>query len=477
VTDLELTYAGAEDLLSEFAAGTLSPVEMLDLVAARIDSVDGLLGGFTALCLERAREEARAAEAAWARGEARPLEGIPFGVKDLFDSEGLRTAYGSPMFAANIPERDAEAIRRLRSAGAILVGKTQTHEFAWGITSVNQAMGSAHNPWAPDRFAGGSSGGSAVVLSAGEVPLALGSDTGGSIRVPAAFCGVVGLKPTWGRISAAGAWPLARSLDHPGPMARTPADAALMLEVLAGPDDADPATSDVPLGNVSEELRRGLGGLVVGRCAELELVPLAPDIREVFDRAVRTVEAAGGRFVDVALPEAGLIFPAFRTIQAAEALDTHRRAGIFPARRSEYGEDVLSRLDLATEVTLEQYLAASADRQRVRSGFERLFNSCDVLLTPVAAGPPLPIGEEVVVHEGRELTFRELVMTYTTPQDLTGLPACTVRAGFDALGIPIGIQFTAPAWHEARVLRAAQGFYEATADVQSRWPALVVSTS
>jgi aspartyl-tRNA(Asn)/glutamyl-tRNA(Gln) amidotransferase subunit A len=470
VTDRELTYAGAEELLREFATRAISPVEVVEVAAAQIEAIDESLGGFTALCLERAREEARAAETAWARGEARPLEGVPFGVKDLFDSEGVRTAYGSPMFAANVPERDAEAIRRLRGAGAILVGKTQTHEFAWGITSVNQAMGSAHNPWAPDRFAGGSSGGSAVVLSAGEVPLALGSDTGGSIRVPAAFCGVVGLKPTWGRISAAGAWPLARSLDHPGPMARTPVDAALMLEVLAGPDDADPATSDVALGNVSEELPRGLGGLVVGRCAELELVPLAPDVREVFDRAVSTVEAAGGRFVDVALPEAGLIFPAFRTIQAAEALDTHRRAGIFPARRSEYGEDVLSRLDLATEVTLEQYLAASADRQRVRSGFQRLFNSCDVLLTPVAAGPPLPIGEEMVVHDGRELTFRELVMTYTTPQDLTGLPACTVRAGFDALGIPVGIQFTAPAWHEARVLRAAQGFYESTADVQSRWP-------
>jgi aspartyl-tRNA(Asn)/glutamyl-tRNA(Gln) amidotransferase subunit A len=470
VTDRELIYAGAEDLLRAFAARTISPVEVLEVVAAQIEAVDESLGGFTALCLERAHEEAGAAETAWGRGEARPLEGVPFGVKDLFDSEGVRTAYGSRMFAANVPERDAEAIRRLRDAGAILVGKTQTHEFAWGITSVNQELGSAHNPWAPDRFAGGSSGGSAVVLAAGEVPLALGSDTGGSIRVPAAFCGVVGLKPTWGRISAAGAWPLARSLDHPGPMARTPADAALMLEVLAGPDDADPATSDVPLGNISEELGRGFGGLVVGRCAELELVPLAPDIREVVDRAVRTVEAAGGRVVDVALPEAELIFPAFRTIQAAEALDTHRRAGIFPARRSEYGEDVLSRLDLATDVTLEQYLAASADRQRVRSGFQRLFRSCDVLLTPVAAGPPLPIGEETVMHEGRELTFRELVMTYTTPQDLTGLPACGVRAGFDALGIPVGIQFTAPAWHEARVLRAAQGFYEATADVQSRWP-------
>ena len=207
-------------------------------------------------------------------------------------------------------------------------------------------------------------------------------------------------------------------------------------------------------------------------CADLELVPLAPEVRAVFDRAVRTLEDAGARLVDVALPEAELVYPTFRTIQGAEALDTHRRAGLYPARRDEYGEDVLGRLDAATEITLEQYLAALAERQRVRAGFERLFRSCDVLITPVGAGPPLPIGEETVVHDGGELTFRELVMSYTTPQDLTGLPACSVRAGFDALGIPVGVQFTAPAWLEARVLRAAHGLYEATPEVQSRWPVL-----
>jgi aspartyl-tRNA(Asn)/glutamyl-tRNA(Gln) amidotransferase subunit A len=473
VTASELEYTDVEALLRAFAKRRLSPVELLDVLSARIGAVDALVGGFTALCLERAREEARASESAWARGDARPLEGIPFAVKDLFDSEEVRTAYGSPMFASNVPGRDAEAVRRARATGAILVGKTQTHEFAWGITSVNEALGSAHNPWALERFAGGSSGGSAVVLAAGEVPLALGSDTGGSIRVPAAFCGVVGLKPTYGRISAAGAWPLARSLDHPGPMARTPADAALLLKAVAGADDADPATADVPLGDVARELRRGLAGLVVGICTDLELVPPAPDVREVFDRAVLTVEEAGAHLVEVALPEAGLIFPSFRTIQAAEALDTHRRANLYPARRGEYGADVQERLDAATEVTVEMYLQASADRQRVRAGFARLFRSCNVLITPVGAGPPLVIGEETVVHDGRPLTFRELVMTYTTPQDLAGLPACSVRAGFDALGIPVGVQFTAPQWHEGAVLRAAHGFYEATLEVQSRRPMLL----
>jgi aspartyl-tRNA(Asn)/glutamyl-tRNA(Gln) amidotransferase subunit A len=469
---VDIADIGVEGLLREFSARRVSPVEVIDAVSARIEAVDHLLGGFTTLCLERARQEARESEAAWARGVRRPLEGIPFGVKDLFDTQGVRTAYGSPMFDSHVPARDAEAVRRARDAGAILVGKTQTHEFAWGITSVNEALGSARNPWALDRVSGGSSGGSAVVLAAGEVPLTLGSDTGGSIRVPAAFCGIVGLKPTYGRISGARAWPLARSLDHPGPMARTPADAALLLEATAGVDQDDPATRHAPLGDIRGELDRGPGGLVVGLCPDLHLVPLADDVKAVFDTVVSTLATAGVRFVEVGLPEAELVYPAFRVIQSAEALDTHRRAGLYPARREEYGKDVLGRLDAANDVTLEQYLEASADRQRVRAGFARLFEACDVLLTPVSAGSPLPIGEETVMHDGRELSFRELVMSYTTPQDLVGLPACALRGGFDAIGIPVGVQFTAAPWREASVLRAAQGLFDATPDVQSRRPEL-----
>ena len=365
----ELTDLGVAELLQEFGARRVSPVDVVDAISARIDAIDSAVGGFTALSLDRARGEAREAEAAWSRGEARALEGIPFGVKDLFDTDAVRTAYGSPMFASHIPTRDAEAVRRARAAGAVLVGKTQTHEFAWGITSVNELMGTARNPWDRDRVSGGSSGGSAVVLAAGEVPLALGSDTGGSIRVPASFCGVVGLKPTYGRISGAGAWPLARSLDHPGPMARTPADAALFLEAIAGVDPADPATDDVALGDVHGELHRGLAGLVVGLCPDLHLVPLSPGTQTVFDATLATLEAHGARLETVSLPEAELSYPTFGVIQRAEALDTHRRAGLYPARRDEYGADVLGRLDAAAAVTLEDYLAASADRERVRSGF------------------------------------------------------------------------------------------------------------
>ena len=469
----DLCRLSARELLAGYRGSEFTPSEVIEALAARIEAVEPAVNAFTTLALDQVRDEAARATAEYAQGRPQgPLAGVPFGVKDLFDTAGVRTTYGSPIFADNVPTTDAEAVRRMKAAGAILVGKTSTHEFAWGITSVNPHFGPSRNPWAPERVSGGSSGGSAVALAVHEVPLALGSDTGGSIRVPAAFCGIVGLKPTYGRVSAARAFPLARTLDHPGPMARTPADAALFLQAIAGVDPDDPATEDVPLGGVEEELHLGLDGLRVGICPALHLVELAPDVGAVWRDAVRTVEGLGAELVEVDLPEADLIFDAFVTIQRAEVLFTHGRAGLFPEQRDRYGADVLGRLEAATRVSLEDYLAAGVVRQRVRAAFARLFAGLDLLLTPISAGSPLPIGDETVVHLGREIEFRELVMSYTTPQDLVGLPACAVRAGFDSLGIPVGVQLTGRPWAEALVLRGAQAFFEATPEIQSRWPDL-----
>jgi aspartyl-tRNA(Asn)/glutamyl-tRNA(Gln) amidotransferase subunit A len=470
---LELCRLSARELLLGYRALTFTPREALEACAARIESVDSGIGAFTTLCLERAREEAASWTDAYVRGDVSDaLAGVPFAAKDLFDSEGVRTTYGSPLFLDHVPDEDAEAIRRLRSAGGVLVGKAQTHEFAWGITSVNPRLGSTRNPWSPDRISGGSSGGSAVALAADEVPLALGSDTGGSIRVPATFCGIVGLKPTWGRVSAAGALPLARSLDHPGPMARTPADAALMLSALAGVDPNDPATEDVPLGDVEGTLSTGMEGLRVGLCPSLHLVPLAPDIEAVWNASVGVVEGLGAELVEVALAGTEAIYETFVVTQRAEALFTHVQRGLYPAHADAYGADVRGRLEAAEGVTVSDYLAAAAERRRIRAAFARAFDEVDVLLTPVGGGPPCLIGEETVVHLGQEVDFRELVMSYTVPQDLTGLPACAVRAGFDGLGIPVGVQFTAPWWQEASALRAVAAFYDATPEMQTRRPPL-----
>src|SRR6478609_5185792 len=226
----------AIELRAAFASRELSPVETLDYVTRREE-----LGAFVTLDLERAHAEAVRAEQAYADDEARPLEGLTLAVKDLFDTAGLRTTYGSRIFATHVPAADAWAVRKARDAGAIVLGKTLTHEFAWGITSVNRHFPPLCNPYDGERVAGGSSGGSAVALATGQAALALGTDTGGSIRIPASFCGVSGLKPTFGRISTEGVYPLARSLDHAGPMARTPEDVRLFYEALVGRAQDEPA--------------------------------------------------------------------------------------------------------------------------------------------------------------------------------------------------------------------------------------------
>ena len=398
---------------------SLSPVEVVADLGAAIEADPH--GAFWALCLERAAEEARAAEAAWSRGAARPLEGVPIAVKDIFDSEGVATTYGSGMFRGHVPVRDAEAVRRVRAAGAIVLGKTATHEFAWGFSSINDALGTVRNPRDPERVAGGSSGGSAAALAAGLAPLALGTDTGGSIRVPSAFCGTYGLKPTFGRVSLEGVWPLARTLDHGGPMARTPEDLALLLGVLA-PDSSRRSPDGAPPR--------------VAVCPDLHGFPLEPALA-----AAHAELAAALGAVEVAFAEAELIVPAFRTIQLAEGYETHRNAGLYPERAGEYGTDVRGRVEMGSHVTMPDLLAAHADREAVRAAFGRLFSEVDVLLTPA-----VPIAPPRIEDERDTGALRDAVISYTVPQDLVGLPACV---------LPNGMQLTGPPGAEARLLALA----------------------
>jgi aspartyl-tRNA(Asn)/glutamyl-tRNA(Gln) amidotransferase subunit A len=452
----ELTAHG---LLVAYRARRLSPVDVVDALLARIDAVDPALDAFTTVCADRALDEARAVERDYVRAQPRgPLAGVPFAVKDLFDTADVRTTYGSPMFADHTPTRDAVAVQRVREAGAILIGKTQTHEFAWGITSVNELMGTSRNPWRRERISGGSSGGSAVALAARLTPLAVGSDTGGSIRVPSGFCGTVGFKPTFGRVSAEGVWPLAPSLDHPGPMARTPADAALLLGAMEGTAGAQ---RDAPA--------ERLDGLTVAVCPDLHLVALAEDVQRGFDDAVRMLGDLGADVVELPFRGAESIHPAFMAIQRAEAYAVHTRAGLYPARADEYGADVRRRLEAGASLTLGEYLDAIAARERLRAAFGALFDRADLLVTPVAAGSPIEIEEHR--HAEVETRFRELVMPYTVPQDVVGLPACVVRAGFDDLGIPVGVQLTSAPQRDHVALAAADALFAATPGVQEVWPA------
>jgi aspartyl-tRNA(Asn)/glutamyl-tRNA(Gln) amidotransferase subunit A len=420
----------AVELRAAFAARALSPVEVVEAAAEHAD-----LGAFVALTLETAREEAKRAEQAYADGTARPLEGLPLAVKDLYDTEGVATTYGSRIFKGHVPKADAYAVRRARDAGAIVVGKALTHEFAWGITSNNPHFAPCCNPWDTERIPGGSSGGCAVAVATGQAALALGTDTGGSIRIPAAFCGISGLKPTYNRIPATGVFPLARSLDHAGPMARTPADVRLFFEALTGTR----AHADIALPRVAI-------------CPDLHLHPLTPGIQRAFDVAAQALEAT-----EVGFEEAERIYPAFAAIQSVEAALAH--TDLFPARSGEYGDDVAARIERARTVTLEEYVEATAMRERLRVSFARLFSATDLLLTPIHALPPELRGV------GAQ-SFRDAVLPYTVPQNLAGLPSAAVPVGFDEHGLPVGVQLTGPAWSEGRVLAAAEVLFSATASAR-----------
>ena len=457
----ELAFSTALELREAYRSLRLSPVEVIDALAARVEALDPLLGAFYTLTLETARAEASAAERAWARREARPLEGIPFGVKDLFDTAGVRTTYGSPMYDAHVPQRDAHAVARARAAGAILVGKTATDEFAYGIAGVNPHYGPARNPWSSDRVSGGSSSGSAVAVAAGLVPLALGSDTGGSIRAPSSFCGVVGLKGTWDAISLEGMWPMGRSLDHVGPMARTPADAALFHAVLAEGSRGRPVARAL-----AEPLRPAPSGTRVGVCRDLTLIPPTDAVRSILDAAVTALADSGCEVREVAFPEAAEVIRVFVPIRDAETLSAHRAAGLFPARRADYSELTYTRLAAAEAVDLDAYLAASRDRRRLAEGFAALFEDVDVLVLPTMTAVPPRIDDDQP-----DLAAWDAIGLHMIPENLFGVPAVAVRAGFDQ-GLPVGVQIAGREGADATVLAVAEAFVQATPDVQRRRPEL-----
>jgi aspartyl-tRNA(Asn)/glutamyl-tRNA(Gln) amidotransferase subunit A len=380
----------AGELLAAFAARELSPVETLEASEARVDP---RLGALQAGCWERAREEARAAEAAWARGvPTGPLCGVPLAVKDLIDTAEVVTARGSRIFAGFVPDADAECVRRCRAAGAIVVGKTTTHEFAWGMSMWGQdGEALTRNPRDLTRMTGGSSGGSAVAVAAGVVPLALGTDTGGSIRLPAGWCGIHGFKPTHGLLSLDGVWPLAPSLDHIGPMAASARDCARLVEVLGGP-------------RVTAE-----------------------DAREP--------RVAGSE----ALPDGATAAAVYRVLMLREALATHRAAGLWPDRAAEYTPAVRERAEIAETITDEEVAWACAELDRMHAHMATVFAEYDLVRSPVASTGPPRIDDHI--------DPRDVAAAHVVPQDLLGLPA---------LALPDGTQLTGPRGDDARVLAAAR---------------------
>jgi len=433
MSDEPIWSMSATALLAGYERAELSPVDVLDALIARAEAWEPEINALVTPSYREAGAAARDSARRWARGVARPLEGVPVLVKDLIDTAGLRTTLGSAMFADRVPTADAEVVALIRRAGGIVLAKTATHEFAWGVTTDSPAFGPTRNPWSPDRTPGGSSGGSAAALAAGYAPLALGSDTAGSIRIPAAFCGVVGLKPTFGAVPTGGVAAFAPSLDHVGPMARTPEDLRLLWSALV---------PEVPGGQPAPRHPR------VGLLTDLPgPEPNAAAVRAC-RRAADALAAAGAHVVELAGHRLPPPYPILAATVLAEGLRTHRRLGLWPARSAEYGADVRARLELATRADPDDYVAAQAGRAGVRAVLARWLTDVDLVLSPVTAVGPCAVGRG-------DPAYREQVMTYTAPQSLAGLPALALRAGFDPDGLPVGVQLTGRPWREDQLLDLA----------------------
>jgi aspartyl-tRNA(Asn)/glutamyl-tRNA(Gln) amidotransferase subunit A len=451
----------------------LSPVELVRALLARIEHVNPRLNAFVTVATEAALAEAARAEREISRRSYRgPLHGMPVALKDNIATRGLRTTAGAKFLSENVPERDATVVARLRRAGAIILGKTNLHEFAYGVTTTNPHYGTTRNPWDAGRIAGGSSGGSAVALAAGLAPAALGSDTGGSIRIPAALCGVAGLKPTSGRVSCAGVVPLSPTLDHVGPMARTAEDLAILLGVLAGYDARDPVSVRKPVPDFAGQVRRPLHRVRLGRPREFFFNRLDSEVERIIEVELSRLEELGAEIREVSLPSVLDSARPGNAIALAEATQFHRRQGWYPARAGEYGEDVRSRLELGDRVTAVEYLEALEERRRIRAEFDGVLETVDALAAPTVPIKAPPLREEEVMLGGKPEPVRAALLRLNRPANLTGLPAVSVPCGFTRAGLPVGLQLIGRAWEEGRLLAIAR-VYELAAGWNRRRPPAV----
>jgi aspartyl-tRNA(Asn)/glutamyl-tRNA(Gln) amidotransferase subunit A len=431
-----LTSAPLVELARSLRRRQVSPVELVDAYARRIAEAEGLRAYIT-VPDERACREARRAEQRLSRHEAGALLGVPIAVKDLFATRALRTTAGSRILRDWVPSRDAAAVARLRAAGAIILGKTNLHEFAYGVTNANPWWGVARNPHDPRRSPGGSSGGSAIAVVAGLCAGALGSDTGGSIRIPASLCGCVGLKPTFGAIPLDGAVPLGWSLDHAGPLARTVDDAGLLLDVLGGRHEG-PTARRVPT-----------RGLRVGVLRGPIMQNVQPWVARQVDAAARGLRRRGLRVREVRIPEIEWTVATQLVTLRAEASAVHGRW--IRTRPGAYGSDVRTRLQLGALVGGADYVLAQRMRARIRGAIARAFREVDVLLLPTTPITAPVVGDRTVRWRSGEEPVAGALVRLTAPFNLAGVPALSVPYGA-AAGLPIGVQLVGQWNDEARLL-------------------------
>jgi aspartyl-tRNA(Asn)/glutamyl-tRNA(Gln) amidotransferase subunit A len=453
----ELCFLSATELARRIAAGDVSSIEATRAYLERIEQHDQRLRAFITVDAEGALATAKAADDLPSSERTQPLHGVPVAIKDNIATRGLRTTGGSRVLADWIPDRDAPVVRRLKEAGAIIIGKTNLHEFAYGGTCTNVEFGAVRNPWNPDHVPGGSSGGSGVAVAAGMCAAALGTDTAGSVRLPASQCGIVGLKPTYGRTSIRDVLPLAWSLDHVGPMTRTVEDAALLLNVMA-------ETPLTPKADV------GMGGMRLGVPRGYFFEGLQPDVAAAVERALEVLRDLGATLLDVEWPSVHLSNSATWTIILAEALAFHRQW--FRAHPERYSPETRTNLELGERLPAADYVQAQRVRAVLQQQARDLFEGVDALVAPMLGITPPRIGQATVEVGGKVKEINPVFIRLADPFNLTGQPAISVPCGFGADALPIGLQIAAAAGAEDTVLRVASA-YEAATDWHLHRPPLL----
>ena len=453
-----LTLASAARLIR---SKQLSPLELTRAVLERIESLNERMAIFITVTADHAIACAEQAEDAIIRGvELGPLHGVPISLKDLFDTKGIRTTAGSRVFADRVPEEDATVTARLRAAGAVLVGKTNMHEFAFGATSINPHYGRVRNPWDDEHVSGGSSGGSATSVALSVAFGSLGSDTGGSIRIPAALCGTVGLKPTYGRVSIAGAVPLSWSLDHVGPLTRTVEDAALMMDVIAGHDPRDHYSRQIPTPRYSEGLQGGIRGLRLGIPRETFYKRLEPEVDQATRTALRRLEQMGAEFVEIEIPTAEGQRAIFANIASPEAFSYHEK--YLASSPDLYGPDTRARIEAGRLMLSTDFVRAQRARSILKAELAAALEAADLLVTPTVPIPAPRIDQTAVEWDDGTETLVGALTRNTRLFSITGLPAITVPCGFTSRNLPVGLQIIGKAFDEASVLRAAYAYEQDT---------------
>src|SRR5438105_1839093 len=457
----QLSLSAASELIR---SRKISPVELTQACLSRIDRLNSKLNAFITVTADSALSQARAAEGEIQRGNWKgPLHGVPIALKDLIDTASVRTTAGSGVFKDRVPTQDAEVVRRLKAAGAVLLGKLNLHEFAYGGSSVISYFGPVHNPWSSGYSPGGSSGGSAAAVAAKFCYGAIGSDTGGSVRQPAGYCGIVGLKPTYGRVSTSGVIPLSWSLDHVGPMTRTVTDAALMLQAIAGYDAQDVASIDVPVPDYAATIAAATSSLRLGILRAYFYEALHPEIQAAMEAALSVLKTLTRTQRDVAPLAASdnyaSMMDPYVTILRAEAYAYHKE---YISKSPElYQAQTLKRIQAGADVTTSAYIQARRQLEQSRRSISRVFETVDLLITPTACVPPFAIA--ALLTETNTIREKELLsLRNTRPFNMLGLPTISVPCGFTRTDLPIGMQITGPPGGEATVLRLAYAYVQAT---------------